>query len=80
MSHGPVTDSLGALIRRHRELHGWTQQQLAARLAEHGGIVADQSVIAGWESNRRRPSDRNRQALAAALGLHEMQLIEAARA
>lgn len=63
--------SIGPALRQHRELHGLTQEQLAARLD------CGQGLLARWEQGKGLPSGANAVAIARELGWNLEQLAEA---
>ena len=51
--------SFGKLLRVKRLEKKWTQGDLATQINVCGGDVADGSVIAHWEAEKRRPNGTN---------------------
>ena len=58
----PRSETVGAQLKRHRETHGWSRADVAARLG------VSQSVLWRWESERRKPQGRYLAKVCALLG------------
>lgn len=60
-------------IRDLRAAHGWTMQQLADRIAEHG-VKITESGISNVENGNKQGSDRLLTAWARALGVEPLNV------
>ncbi|MBV9582291.1 MAG: helix-turn-helix domain-containing protein, partial [Chloroflexi bacterium] len=66
------TSTLGALLRRHREVRGWLQEELAALVVPPLSV----NTIGNLERGRTRPHRRTLETLVTAFGLDAQQTSE----
>jgi transcriptional regulator with XRE-family HTH domain len=78
----PENARIGARLKAAREARGWTQRELAMKVADHLGeeLTTNRSTLVEyvkrWERGRAGVSLPNQRALAAALGIPRQQLFD----
>jgi transcriptional regulator with XRE-family HTH domain len=63
--------SLGALLKRQRERHGWTQQEVV----ERAGLDRSSSYVSSIETGKTSPSVEELEALARLFGTTSLDLL-----
>lgn len=74
-------ESIGQLLKRLRDEHGWTQQQVADEYCRVSGTVTkDAREVGRWQRDKRLPTPETRRHLAAVFDVPAMSLDRAAAA
>ncbi|GLX22973.1 helix-turn-helix transcriptional regulator [Streptomyces lavendulae] len=76
-----AAESIGHLLKRLRDEHGWTQQQVADEYCRVSGTVTkDAREVGRWERDKRLPAPETRRHLATVFGVPAPDLDRAAAA
>ncbi|AZM94047.1 XRE family transcriptional regulator (plasmid) [Streptomyces sp. W1SF4] len=76
-----AAESIGQLLKRLRDEHGWTQQQVADEYCRVSGTVTkDAREVGRWERDKRLPTPETRRHLATVFGVPPTTLDRAAAA